>query len=76
MHNKLGQPKIQIKTTPSELGHLAGGKHSAADMVARAVKGDHFFLQWSGERSRLTWTTEGVDGANFRQMRGEFYGAP
>jgi hypothetical protein len=66
MHNKLGRPKIQIKTTPSELGHHAGGKHSAADMVARAVRGGHFFIQWSGERSRLTWTTESVDGANFR----------
>jgi hypothetical protein len=36
MHNKLGQPPIQIEINPSELGQLAGGKHSAADVVAKA----------------------------------------
>ena len=36
MHNKLGQPPIQIEINPSELGQLAGGTHTAADVVAKA----------------------------------------
>ena len=36
MHNKLGQPPIQIEIIPSQLRQLAGGKHTAADGVAKA----------------------------------------
>ena len=36
MHNKLGQPPIQIEINPSKLGLLAGGKDTAADVIAKA----------------------------------------